>query len=158
MKSILLSVQPEFVEKIFSGQKRIELRRRFIRDASDIDYLFIYCTAPISAIVGSAIIERVEELTIEKIVDERDQYTGIDRERATNYFDGLETGFAIWLSSVQKLKENICMDELPALGVKRPPQSYSYVSTNVICKHLDHEDLDRHQYLHSGGGRRRSAA
>jgi predicted transcriptional regulator len=158
MKSVLISIQPEFVEKIFSGTKRIELRRRFTTDTSGLDFIYIYCTAPISAVVGRAVIDKVEQLSIDDIVSKRRKYTGIDDQRTRNYFEGLETGYAIWLSSVEKLKDHIGIDELADVGVKRPPQSYAYIPSQSISQRLGHEDSYRHEHLHTSRRRRRAAA
>ena len=41
-KSILLSIRPEWVEKILNGEKTIEVRKRFPKDY--IGWVYIYCT------------------------------------------------------------------------------------------------------------------
>ena len=51
-KTIILSIHPNHIEKILSGEKRYEYRKRI---PQDIDYLIVYATAPIKKVV--AIIE-----------------------------------------------------------------------------------------------------
>ena len=41
-KSILLSIRPEWVEKILNGEKTIEVRKRFPKDY--VGWVYIYCT------------------------------------------------------------------------------------------------------------------
>lgn len=42
MKGILLSIRPEWVEKILNGEKTIEIRKKFPKDY--IGWIYIYCT------------------------------------------------------------------------------------------------------------------
>ena len=42
MKSILLSIKPQWVEKILNGEKTIEVRKRFPKDY--VGWVYIYCT------------------------------------------------------------------------------------------------------------------
>lgn len=42
MKSILLSIRPEWVEKILNGEKTIEIRKKFPKDY--VGWVYIYCT------------------------------------------------------------------------------------------------------------------
>ncbi len=42
MKSILLSVKPQWVEKILNGKKTIEVRKQFPKDY--VGWVYIYCT------------------------------------------------------------------------------------------------------------------
>lgn len=41
-KAILLSIQPQWVEKILNGEKTIEVRRKFPKDF--VGWVYIYCT------------------------------------------------------------------------------------------------------------------
>lgn len=42
MKSILLSIRPEWIEKILNGEKTIEVRKRFPKDY--VGWVYIYCS------------------------------------------------------------------------------------------------------------------
>lgn len=53
----LLSIKPEFVEKIFSGEKRFEFRKSAFRQ--DISCVIVYATAPVCRIVGEFEVEDV---------------------------------------------------------------------------------------------------
>lgn len=48
---VLLSIKPEFVEKIFSGEKRFEYRKSIFKQ-QNIDTIVIYSTMPVGMIVG----------------------------------------------------------------------------------------------------------
>lgn len=51
MATILLVIKPEFIERIFSGDKKFEFRRRVARRG--VDKIIIYATRPVCAVVGA---------------------------------------------------------------------------------------------------------
>ena len=52
MCRVLLSINPEYVEKIFSGEKEFEFRKN--RCKSDVNKMVIYCTSPVMKVIGEA--------------------------------------------------------------------------------------------------------
>ena len=51
---VLLSIRPEFVEKILSGEKKYEYRKAiWTKDSNDINSVLIYETSPVSKVVAS---------------------------------------------------------------------------------------------------------
>ena len=55
---ILLSINPEYVKKIFSGDKEYEYRRNIFKN-KEVQSIIIYCTYPIKKIVGEFFIEKI---------------------------------------------------------------------------------------------------
>lgn len=51
-KTIIISIHPEYAEKILTGEKTYELRTRLPQDKPE--RMIIYATAPVSAVVGTA--------------------------------------------------------------------------------------------------------
>ena len=51
MKAIMLSIHPEWAEKIYSGEKTVEWRKH-IPSADFIDKVFLYETAPVCRVTG----------------------------------------------------------------------------------------------------------
>jgi hypothetical protein len=49
--SVLLSIKPEFVEKIFSGLKKYEFRRVIFKSKS-VSRVVIYASSPVQRVVG----------------------------------------------------------------------------------------------------------
>jgi predicted transcriptional regulator len=59
--TVLLSIRPEFVEKILSGEKLFEYRRRpFTRKC--VSRMLIYATSPVCRVVGECQIDGVLSL------------------------------------------------------------------------------------------------
>lgn len=156
MRSMLISIKPEFVDKILTGEKTIELRRRFTRRWDEVDKLFIYSTSPVKSVVAETKITDVKQLSVNHILRNHRSSICIDEERMRSYFEGLDFGYAIFLSNVRRLESPIELKNLASLGLQRPPQSYSYLD-NVEIETASIASSDRYERLHSGR-RRRCAA
>ena len=50
MNNLIISIKPEFVEKILTGEKKYEFRRRIYRQ--EVDNIYIYQTLPDAGIVA----------------------------------------------------------------------------------------------------------
>ena len=62
---ILLSIKPEFVAKIFNGEKRVEFRKMIPK--KHFDKVFIYESSPTQHIVGWFSVSRVIKGHLDKI-------------------------------------------------------------------------------------------
>ena len=125
---ILLSIKPEFVEKIFNGSKRYEYRKvRFKRE--HIQTVVVYSTSPVSQIVGEFEIEEVlcqhPELLWEATQDE----AGIDEVYFQDYFEGREQAVALKIGSTLLYENPINPKEIYADFVA--PQSFRYWNDNA---------------------------
>ena len=56
---ILLSIKPEFAEKILDGTKKFEFRRR-VHTRPEVKSVIIYATMPVGRVIGEFSIERIE--------------------------------------------------------------------------------------------------
>jgi predicted transcriptional regulator len=52
MRDIVASIHPRHAQAILDGTKTVELRRKVWRMGAEIDRMFLYETAPTSALVG----------------------------------------------------------------------------------------------------------
>ena len=121
MKIAIISIKGEYVEKIFSGEKKWEFRKNRIW----ADKFLIYETAPTKKIVGEFYPRWVGEGTPEVIYAETClDGAGIDYDKYFEYFNGQKTAFAY---EITKLKKYDIPLELSAFGLKRPPQSFCYL-------------------------------
>lgn len=57
MPSIILSIKPQFVDKILKWEKKFELRKSIPN--KDFDKVIIYASAPISKIVGEFTVKQI---------------------------------------------------------------------------------------------------
>ena len=122
---VMLSIRPEFVARILSGEKTYEYRRRIFR-RTDVDRLVIYSTSPQSAVVGEATIDYVLEASPKVLWDQTHASGGIEKGAFMKYFYDTDTGYAIKLKNVVQLETPQALSEY-APSIKRPPQSFAYL-------------------------------
>lgn len=119
---VLLSIKPEFAEKIFDGSKRFEFRRNVFKQ--NVHTVIVYASSPISKVIGEFEIDRIIQKELEDLWQETKEYSGISKEYYDQYFTGKKDGFAIKVKrairyqKAQSLKEEYGMV---------PPQSFAYV-------------------------------
>ena len=126
-RDVLLSIRPEFASKILKGEKTVELRRRFPKEAVIGATAMIYSSSPVQAIVGYAHIEDVLELSVNQIWLQYGDFTCISKDRFDSYFDKRSTGFAIILNDVIEFQNAISAKHLREEFNFIPPQSFRYL-------------------------------
>lgn len=125
--NVLLSIKPEFADRILTGEKQYEFRKSSFRDPDQIDNIIMYSSSPVQRIVGIFTISEVYEQHPETLWENYGSESGIGtKERFLRYFDGKESGFAMEIEQVHKLGEPID----PTLHIEgfRPPVSFQYVN------------------------------
>lgn len=99
MKSLLLSIRPEFVERIFDGTKTFEFRKS--RCKQDVDTILIYCTCPVKKIVGVAHIKSVIVDSPEAVWSRTCDRSGITKEFFDQYYGDRDQAVAYELEDVE---------------------------------------------------------
>ncbi|WP_067841485.1 ASCH domain-containing protein [Amphibacillus sediminis] len=122
MKKILLSIHPEYVEKIISGEKRYEFRKVKARLRPDI--IIIYSTSPVSQIIGEAEVEDVLVGTPEKVWKITSMHSGVDPTFFSEYYHNKKEAVAYQLKNVTVYTEP---KELKDYGLNVAPQSFAYI-------------------------------
>lgn len=135
----LISIHPNYVEKILSGEKRLEFRRSWA--ANQIDYLVIYATVPVQQIVAVTQIGHVFRGSKSHLWElARLKGGGISRRKLFEYMHGKKEGIALELLKVFKLDDGLSPQSLFGDGF-RPPQSFRYLSQNEFNKLSNHLGL-----------------
>lgn len=129
-KTIILSIHPNHIEKILSGEKRYEYRKRI---PQDINYLIVYATAPTKKVVAIIEVDMVIKDTPQNIWDVTQNESGVSYEFFMNYFNEVSTAYAIKIRNIYKLPTPIDITVID--GVKCGPQAYQYVNGSLkdIC-------------------------
>lgn len=126
----LISVHPEYAEKILNGEKQVELRRS--RFHGTISHLVIYATAPTCAVMGWVRVSHVESGSPTKVWNKHKNHAGISRARFREYFRGCQSAFAIHVHGPKLLSTpmhlNAIRDGLSA------PQSWRYLSQDDAAR------------------------
>lgn len=123
----ILSIKPEFVTKIFSGEKRYEYRKTLFKQK--IDTVYIYASRPISKIVGQFKIAGVISNTPEEVWKETKDYSGVSKEFFYKYFTGKDKGVALKIKDAQEFPVYIGVKDIKEkINV---PQSFIYINFNI---------------------------
>ncbi len=121
--TVLMSIHPEYVEKIALGAKKVEFRKAFPREG--VEYIVVYATAPISAVMGVIHVGDIYEDTPAKLWAHFSDVAGIDRDRLMKYYEGRKCGMAIEIKEYEPLESPLSLSEIEYAGP--PPQSYAYL-------------------------------
>lgn len=108
---VLLSIKPQFVEKIFNGTKKFEYRKKiFKRD--DITSIVIYATMPVGKIVGEFDIDDILVDHPEALWIKTKKYSGTSEGFYDSYFMGRDKGYAIKIKSLNIYEKPKCPYEM----------------------------------------------
>jgi len=129
---LLLSLQPKYAELIFNETKKAELRR--IRPRVDSgDFLFIYVSSPDKVLLGSCEVKEVIQSSPDNLWKYVNKDSGLKKSEFLEYFDGVSTGYAIFIQNVQKFNQPIELFQLKQVwNGFHPPQSYRYLTVEEV--------------------------
>lgn len=125
---VLLSIKPEYVERIISGEKQFEYRKSIFKE--EVDSVVIYSTLPVGKIIGEFTIEEVISDTPNKLWNRTHRYSGVSKEFFMGYFNGREKGFALKIKEFIEYSEPI--DPKTLNESFTAPQSYRYINDNFL--------------------------
>ena len=126
---ILLSIKPEYVEKIMSGEKKFEYRKSNMKNIKNknIETVVIYSTMPIGKVVGEFEIKRFLEDTPEKIWGKTSNFSGINKKKYNEYYKQVEKCFVMEIETVKKYPTPLNLGDYNK-KIKVAPQSFLYLS------------------------------
>ena len=119
---VILSIKPEYADKIFAGSKKYEFRRAIFKNP-DIKTILVYSSSPVQKIIGEFEIEAIISDDLVTLWQKTKKYSGISEKYFFDYFGDKEKGFAIQIKKTKKYKNPKCRKE----DFNRyPPQSFVY--------------------------------
>ena len=127
MLNALFSIKPEYVKRIFSGEKKFEFRTTVCKKT--ISRIIIYETSPVSKIVGEVSVTNILKDTPEKIWTLTYKNAGIEKNTFMRYFKNRDFAYAYVLNKPIKYDREISLNEL---NITSAPQSYLYIASEVI--------------------------
>lgn len=123
MSKILLAIKPEYVNKIFSGEKKFEYRT--VVPTQVVDTIIIYETSPISKIVGEFSVSDVLIDSPDIIWSQTQSFgPGISKKDFKKYYAGKTQSVAFVIGKVKKYRKPKLLEDF---DLSSPPQSYVYI-------------------------------
>ncbi|MCF6402568.1 ASCH domain-containing protein [Chitinophaga filiformis] len=144
-KVMLISIKPEFAEKIFNGEKSIELRKA-TPSVEPGDMVIVYCTLPVKAVIGYCRVEKILKMAPQQLWLEHQSRLGIDEKRFQEYYRNVNTAVGISLREICRLNDDISLDTIKQRFPRfSPPQTFRYYDNQVFEQYLDLQGKEREQ-------------
>lgn len=121
-QKIVISINPEYVKKIISGEKKYEYRTKAAKQ--DVDKIIIYETTPVKKIVAEAEILDVLEMSPEDLWKETHKESGVSKKIFSQYFKDRKVAYAYKLGQITVYDTPF---EISEFGLKNAPQSFVYL-------------------------------
>lgn len=119
---VLLSIKPEFADKIFSGKKLYEYRKTIFKQK--VTTIVVYSSSPVQKVIGEFSIEKIYHAEIDELWTKTKDYSGISEDFYHQYFSKKEKGYAIEISGATLYENPLDLKE--NYGIL-PPQSFAYI-------------------------------
>lgn len=122
---VLLSIKPEYAEKILNGTKRFEYRKALPRHES-VRTVVIYATMPVGKVVGEFEVGSFISDKPVNLWNRTKAASGISRKFFDDYFFGREIAMAIVVERPRRYAKAKSLREVS--GSSTPPQSFQYLA------------------------------
>lgn len=127
-RSILMSIEPKFVEKIFSGEKTVEYRRGLPDFVNEV--VIIYASSPVNKIVGEFSVLTMQAGPKELIWARTHEKGCVNKEWFDSYFSETVHAGCVDISKPIKYDEEKLLSDF---GVFDPPEPESFKYVNVYA-------------------------
>jgi predicted transcriptional regulator len=121
---VLLSIKPEYAERIFNGTKKFEFRRSIFKNRN-IKTIIVYASSPMQKVIGEFEIESIINEDLKALWETTKQFAGIEKNFFDSYFSEKQSGFAIKIKNTKRYSEPLCLKKDFKLT---PPQSFLYLA------------------------------
>ncbi len=131
--TILLSIKPYYAEKIFHGEKTIELRRKLPRNINKGDLVLVYASSPKKMLFGAFTVKKIIQAKPNNLWHKVSKKACIDKKDYDNYFTGSTLAYAIYIDDYWYLEEPISIQELKStFDSFNIPQSFRYINQDEM--------------------------
>jgi predicted transcriptional regulator len=120
---VLLSIKPEFAEKIFDGTKKYEFRRSLFKN-QNIKTIVVYASSPVQQVIGEFDIDKILNDDLDQLWNKTKEFSGISEKFFFEYFNNKKEGYAIKIKRTKRYEKALSLkDDFKAT----PPQSFMYI-------------------------------
>lgn len=121
---ILLSIKPEFVEKIISGEKKFEFRRKLPKKTG-VHTVIVYATLPVGKVVGEFSVQQILSMPPNELWHKTAAQAGINKGFFDDYFSETKTAHAFQIGIFKQYPQPRLLSDFIQSGCA--PQSFCYV-------------------------------
>lgn len=121
---VLLSIKPEYANKIFSGEKKYEFRKIAFKKLG-IETVVVYSTMPVGKIIGEFSIKKIHKDSPQSIWNKTKKHSGVEEVFFNDYYFGRNTAVAIEVENPVLYEEPINPKE--KFDKFTAPQSFMYL-------------------------------
>lgn len=126
-KNILISLEGRHVDSIISGEKKVELRSRYM-NLSKGDNVWIYSKKPHGRVVMKATVKTIVKDSPRSLWKYFREVCGLNEEEFFTYFSGVEIGYAISMFDIKPLPSPPTLETIRSKDKKfHPPQFSKYL-------------------------------
>lgn len=134
-KYLFIAVRPKYANKLISGKKDIELRK-MRPNVQPGDYVIIYASAPVKAVVGFGKVKAIIMCSPREMWNKYSERLGIDIQEFYSYYNGYNKAVGIKFEMIKPVAP-IRLIELRNVDPNfHPPQIYRYVTNEDIIEVL----------------------
>ena len=131
MPDIVMSIHPEWADKIYSGEKKIEWRKTKPRQYDSKMKVYLYETAPVMKVTGYFMVERfgwasIHDPDFKFLIGKDIEKIGCVSINGLKKYQGSSPELIAWyIGNVVKFKKPRALE---SLGVKKAPQSWQHLN------------------------------
>ncbi|WP_412464773.1 hypothetical protein [Flavobacterium mekongense] len=119
---VVLSIKPQFANKIFDGTKKFEFRKAIFKN-KNVTSVIVYASSPVQKVIGEFEIGEIFNYDLETLWNKTKEHSGITKDYFNEYFADRKNGFAIQIKNKKKFDNPRCLKTDYNLT---PPQSFAY--------------------------------
>lgn len=136
-RAIILSIRPKYAEKIFKGEKTIELRRVRPKELQKGSLVLVYISSPVKCLYGAFTVKNIIEEPLNKLWTKVRKRAALDRQEYNAYFNNARRGIGIVIAQAWCLSSPLKLKQLQSKHGFCPPQCFQYLdSKNRLLKGL----------------------
>jgi predicted transcriptional regulator len=125
---LLISIVPEFIQEIFSGAKKIELRKRRPKFLQPGDRVLVYASTPSQALTGEITIKNIVEGTPQELWNQISAISGASKEMFDDYYKDHSTAVGLIIDKAIEYQNKISLAEIKRSNPDfSPPKNYRYM-------------------------------
>jgi predicted transcriptional regulator len=131
--SILLSIKPFYAEKIFRGEKSVELRRKLPKDIKKGSLVLVYISSPKKMIYGAFTVKKIIDAPLNALWKKVSSKSCISKDEFAEYFSGVNNGYGIFIDDYWTFQKPISFEAIKTHDESfNIPQSFRYLKESEL--------------------------